>query len=258
MELGDYWHENKRFLTAVGGGVLAFLIGLALVGALFGSDVRSAQVKLRANQRSLREARYSSADLTRAREQNEALVAAMATLGDAVTFVPRAAFRLDPGAGSPSNQYFARVDRVREDLVTLAGRRRMRLPDGLGLEMLKTTREEVIERHLEALDVIDRAVRLALDAGIAGVDRVAVRLDPRLDSKDGVGDVERTRVQLELTGPSSAVASFLVGSQSDRFGASLVIEALEVKRARAKEDEVGVDVTFLIVRLHGVSEEEVG
>src|SRR5204863_482021 len=81
-------------------------------------------------------------------------------------FAPRPAFAFDPAKGSASNQYFATVSSVREELLTLAGRNNMRIAEDLGLPALSPTRESEIVRYLEALDLVDRAVRLALASGV--------------------------------------------------------------------------------------------
>jgi hypothetical protein len=108
--------------------------------------------------------------------------------------------RLDPKAGAATNQYFAAVSRVREELLRLAGRGNLRLPDDLGLPALAPTREAEIERYLEALDLVDRAVRLALANGVQRIDKIEIRLDPKLASRQGVGELEKTRVEVSASG----------------------------------------------------------
>lgn len=256
MDFGDYWQENKRFLTSVSVGLVVFLIGIMVVSSVYGSDLRRERGQYRDLQRNLKQQRYSSRDHDRAARENEALEAALATLTEAVAFRPREEFRLSEGVGSPSNQYFGKVDDVRESLAILAGRQRLQLPGGLGLEMLKTTRTEVIERHLEALDMIDRVVHLAAASRVRRVDQIRVRLDPGLDSKQGVGAVERSRVEFDLTSSAESVVQLIMLSQTDRFGHALAIESLEVKGARSKQDEVRAEIAFLIPRLHMDRDEE--
>ncbi len=249
MSVEDFWQENKRFVVSVGGGLLVFLIGSMIVDRLYGSEVARVRTQLRRNESSLSAERYRSADLERAREANEALAAAVETLSSAVSFETRPDFLLNPRAGGASSQYFARADLVRQELASLASKTRMRLPADLGLESLKTTREEVIVRHLEALDLIDRAVRMALDAGVERIDKIQVRLDPAFDSRAGLGAVERTRVTFQMSSTAEPVVRFLAATQSGRFGSPLVIEESNVTGARSKLDEVRAEVTFLVVRL---------
>ncbi|TDJ71520.1 MAG: hypothetical protein E2O39_08170 [Planctomycetota bacterium] len=254
MDFSDYWPENKRFLVTVGSGLLVFLIGLMIVNNLYGSEVKSEQRKLTSNRRNLRDARYTPGDLSRAKEENEALQAAVDTLANAVTFIPREEFVLRQGGSSPGNQYFGTVDRVREELDTLASRNRLRLPDGLGLEVVKTQRLEVVQRHLEALDVIDRVVRLALEAGVRRIDKIQVRLDPGIESRGGVGTVERTEIKFTIIGPSRPFVRLMALSQAGRFGSPLPVHDIDVNVARSKADEVRAEVTFMVIRLHGLDE----
>jgi len=243
--------------VSVGSGLLVFLIGVMIVNSVYGTDVKSEQRKLASNQRNLRDARYTPGDLSRAKAENAALQAAVDTLAAAVTFVPREEFQLRQDGSSVGNQYFGTVDRVREELDMLASRNRLRLPDGLGLEVVKTQRQEVVQRHLEALDVIDRVVRLALDVDLRRIDKIQVRLDPGLDSRAGVGTVEQTEVKFTFIGPAGPIVRLIALSQTDRFGAPLPIGSLDMQGARSKVDEVRAEVTFLVVHLHGLDEEDV-
>lgn len=254
MDFTDYWQENKRFLVSVGSGLLVFLIGLMIVNSVYGSEVKSEQRKLTNNRRNLRDARYTTGELARAKEENGALQAAVDTLSSAVTFVPREAFRLRHDGSSVGNQYFGTVDRVREELDTLASRNRLRLPEGLGLESLKTQRIEVVQRHLEALDVIDRVVRLALEVDIRRIDKIQVRLDPGIESRGGVGTVERTQIKFTIIGPAKPIERLIALSQTDRYGAPMPMGPLDIVAARSKVDEVRAEVTFLVVHLHGLDE----
>jgi len=163
--------------------------------------------------------------------------------------VPRDEFLLREGMGSPSNQYFGRVDRVQRELQLLAGRARCTLPEGLGLEALKTNDVEVIARQLEALDLLDRALRRAIEARVARITRVEIQLDPSLGSRTGLGSVERSRVHLRMTGDPSAITEFLHSTQRGA-GGPLLIDTYDARVSNGREDEVALDVTLLAVRLH--------
>jgi hypothetical protein len=245
MDFNDYWQENKRFVTGVAIGVIVYLIATMMISSSVGTDLNSAKGGLRSVDRDLKEPRYSSADKTRADEQNEALRRAVADLTDLVAFVPRPEFEVD--AGRPiGSQYVERVSAVRDDLLRRAGRRKLRLPEDLGLPALAPTRDEEILRHLHALDLIERVVSNAIDLGVERIDKIEIKLDPGLYSRQGVGRVERTRVRMKLSGASGPMVDLLARSQQPDDGASLMIDELEILPERNKTQSSRMEVVFLV------------
>ncbi len=257
MDMNDFWQENKRFLVTIGSGLLTFLIGLMLISSSFSDEKGLIQNSLRRSTQSLQEGRFTSSDEELAEEENSKLEESVDILSKAVAFVPREPFRLQPDGGSAGNQYFGRQDQVRQDLRALATRNRMALPDGLDLEMVESTREEIMVRRLEMLDLIDRVVRFAIDADIERIHKIKARRDSRLGSKHGdLGRIERSTVQFEVYSSADDVVEWLALSQSDEYGHALPFTDLEIATSRSKGDEVRCTITFLIVRLHDVAREE--
>jgi hypothetical protein len=264
MDLNEYWQENKRAIVTTAGGVVVFLLGSMLVDRTFRDELR-AQVRAgdSAAQKLRGEPMYTVADRAAAQEENDALAAVVATLAQATAFEARPAFRLDPKAGAATNQYFAAVSRVREELLTLAGRNNLRLPDDLGLPALSPTREEEITRYLEALDLVDRAARTAIASGLQRIDKIEIKLDPKLATRQGVGEVEKTRVEIAASGKPGPLVRFLSAAQDPGApGAAstsggpwkpLILEKADVLTTRGKSDEATLQATFVVARLQGGS-----
>ena len=124
---------------------------------------------------------------------------------------------------------------MQRELELLAGRARCVLPDGLGLEPLKTNDVEVIGRQLEALDLLDRALRRAIEAGVDRVSRVEVQLDPSLGGRSGLGRGERTRLHLRGRGPPRSRPS------STPSEARPLVVGYDARAASGREDEVALD-----------------
>ena len=262
MDLSNYWQENKRFLVTAACGVIVFAILWMVIDRYFGDDLRRQRsIVTTTTNKIARDAMYSPADLDEAEKEHAALVAAVETLSKASAFAARPQFVLDPARGSPSSQYFAAVSAVREDLLRQGGRANMRLPEDLGLPALSPTREPDIVRYLEALDLVERAVRMALTAGCGRIDKIEIRLDPRLYSRDGVGRIEKTRVLFTLSGAGGPLADFLVLSQragdkdqtGNPLGGPLNIEKADMVPARTGA-EASLEVTFVCARLSAAVE----
>ncbi|MCY2960455.1 MAG: hypothetical protein NTY35_09855 [Planctomycetota bacterium] len=257
MNLEGFWQENKRFVLVVGGGALVFLAGWIAIGSMLGDDLAAQRRAAESAQRKLSsEPMYSADDHRQLEAENEALKTALDTLTSSVTWKARPLYALDAKRGAPSNQYFAAVAATREDLLRRAGRANLRLPEDLGLPALSPTREGDILRYLEGLDLVDRAVRIALESGCERVDRIQIQLDPRLNSKQGVGTLERTRVTLNLSGRPDPLVAFLARSQesaplADGSGAAgpLLVERCEMQPTRSKTSEAGLEVVFLVARI---------
>lgn len=258
MDFENFWQESKRFVGIVFAAIVVFFIALSVIDGTFGSEAAAIGKSLRRNQSDLSNtARYTRADETAAVEQNEILSDVVERLSAAVAFEPRPEFRLDDSNGSAESQYFGRVDVVRAELETLAGRRGMRIPEGLGLEMLETNSADAIERHLEALDLIDRVLRMSLQSGVGRVDRVNVRLDPGFGARGGVGEVERTQVELKIVSRPEAIVELIDRTQATQpYGQALTIDEIEITGARAKTDEVSATITFLVVRLRETAQDD--
>ena len=58
----------------------------------------------------------------------------------------------------------------------------MTIPDDLGLPALAPTREDELARYLEAFDLVERVIRLSFETGVRKVDKIQIRLDPKLRS----------------------------------------------------------------------------
>jgi hypothetical protein len=145
---------------------------------------------------------------------------------------------------------------VRDDLLRQAGRANMRLPEDIGLPALSPTREPDIARYLEAFDLGDRVVRMALSTGVERIDKIEIRLDPKLYSREGVGRVELTRVTMAFSGKSAPLQQLLLVSQQPDekdvngvpLGGPLLIDRAEMVPTRTGT-EASLDVTFVCARV---------
>ncbi|MCP5021210.1 MAG: hypothetical protein GY930_05480 [bacterium] len=252
MNFSDYWQENKRFVTTVVGGVLVFFVAYSMLDGSYGSQARNARRSLSGIQVDLREPMFGGTDRDLAEQENEALRAALQELSVRTTFEPRAEFQWNPATGSASNLYFQRVDEVTDRLRRLASRSRARIPDGLDLDMKEsmTNDSNTTERHLDALDLIERVVTEALNNGISSVDRISVDLDPGFTSKQGLGAVERTRVQFDMSGPAESVTATILATQGDRYGRPVVLDSLTCKTPRRSAGQVKLNLSCSALRLH--------
>ena len=202
--LNEYWQENKRFVTMVAVGALVFLIAYLVLDGKYKSAIQSKNVQRSKLDGELKQSLYTTADLDAAEEENEALNAAVGALAAQADFEPRAMFRLRDGAASAGSQYLSALSEVREDLIPRANRNNLKLDPGLGMPALSPTREDQIERYLEALDIIDSIANLAIDVGVRRIDKIDIRLDPGLGTRQGVGRIERTRVKFSFEGAAHA------------------------------------------------------
>lgn len=256
MDLNDYWQENKRFVLTVVAGLIVFMIGEMMISSFIKDELDSKKRTLGNIQRELKESRYKARDLTQARTENQALRETTETLVGAVAFQPRDLFRADPARGSLGNQYFAAVTTVRDDLLREAGRAGIRIVPDIGLPALAPTRDDELERHLDALDLIERVLRIAIREGVERVDRIQIKLDTKLHAKGGVGLVERTKVEMKMSGDSAPMLRLIAATQTPSFGPSILIDAQEMVPERLKTDEAKLNITFLAPRVKVLAEEE--
>lgn len=245
MDFNEYWQENKRFVTGVAIAVIVYLIAAMMISNSVGADLARARRSLASVDKSLREGRYSTTDKSRAEEQNQLLRQAVDDLTGLVAFVPRAEFGIIDGRPIGS-QYVERVSAVRDDLLRRAGRRKLRLPEDLGLPALAPTRDEEILRHLHALDLIERVVSSSIELGVERIDKIEIKLDPGLYSRQGVGRVETTRVSMKLSGASGPMVDLLVRSQQQGNNAALMIDDLKILPERNKTQSSRMEVVFLL------------
>jgi len=250
MDLNEYWQENKRFVMGAVGGAIVFLIAYLVVNSYFETDIGRKGAEIARYQRDLAEPMFTASDLENARDENVALAGAVGRLIEAADFKPRPEFALDPTKGAANTQYLRALSRVREELLTRANRANVAVEAGLGMPSLSPTREAEIVRYLETLDVIENVVSLALDARAQRIDRIQVRLDPGLSSRDGLGDVERTRVKFSFTGTSRAMTEVLARTQRPPSGGRVLhVDELELLPSRSKQDEVRLDLTLVVPRI---------
>jgi hypothetical protein len=250
MDLGAYWQENKRFVVGVGAGAVLFLIAYALETSHYQGRINAANRAISLKKNELKQMQFSSADQSEAEAENTALREAVAQLAAAAQFRARPEFMPDAASGSGANHYVRTVSRVREDLGLRANRANLDLDPSLGMPELSPTLEREILRYLEALDLVEAVADLAIRARADSIDKIQVRLDPGHSSRTGVGKIERTKVQMTLTGSSLALTRLLSWTQRPPPGGRVLpIDQCEMAAAKNQAGRVRLDVTFLIARL---------
>ena len=250
MDFDGYWQENKRFLVATAAGVVLFLIGWMAIASFFGDELTSQRRRLKSVQADLKRPMYTSADLSSARAENEALERVFSELAERVEFEPRPEFALRPG-DAPSSRYFGVVSDVRDDLIVRCSRAGLEFPDELGLPKLAPTREQEIARYLEALDVIEATLQMGIEAGCERFDKLRIDLDPRLLSNRPIDDLEKTLIECRLTGSAQPMVTLIGLLQQERDDRVILIERVNVQPSRTAGEEVRMDLVLSVAHLHG-------
>lgn len=269
MDLNEIWQEHKRFIVTVVAGLLTFFIANSVVNSLYDGDITRKLGTIRNSRAKLGKNLYTPTDRALAEDENELLTASYAEMVEAVAFQPRPGFIAD-GSTAVKNIYTSAVERVRQRTGDLASRNRAMLVDGLGLEMVQTTNVDEIERHLHALDMLERALVLALESGVRRVRRVEIDLDPAFKSRRGLSAIERTKVSIETVSTAEAVTRWLAMAETPLPATGeggpgelirsqpLPVHDLELTRVSAKDDEVRANITFMVVRVHDLDTGEEG
>ncbi len=267
MDANEIWQENKKFIITVGSGLLVFLIGWMGNRSMYLGDIKSIQRKTSKARNALKDEMFGPDDLAIAEDENLALQKLYGVVREAAEFRPRAGFELGADSGaSPQAAYQTARERVVDRLGNLASRKRAFLPDNLDLEMLQTTNVDAIERHLHALDLLERALVLALDSGVRQVRSIDIKLDPSFERGRGIGAIERTEVMIDCVAPSAAVTGWLTRAETPLVVESpenpsvaairsqaLPIQQLELRSSQSKkDDDVRARVTFEVVRIHAI------
>ncbi len=258
MDLNDYWQEHKRFVMTVASGGLLFVVGWLAVGSIFRDGIDKKKREIAQRRADLGKPVFDSQDLADAREENERLQEAVERLISMTEFQALEAFRLDPAdpaGGSASNQYLRALSRVREELIPRAKRANLEIDSALGMPALSPTRDDEIIRYLEALDLVSSVVDLAIASQVRRVERIQIHLDPGLNSREGVGAIERTRISFTLSGRSQALERMLARTQRPGGGRILHVDSAEMVPSRGREDEVRLEITFALARLASPPEE---
>lgn len=269
MELEGWWQENKGFALRVGAGALAFLVGLLAIDAAWAGELEAQSRRLRGLERELAGPAFGAAERDRALEENRGLHEVVDTLVRAVRFEPREALRLDLERGSAASQYLRSASDVRERVLVAAGRAGLAVDPGLGLPRLSPTREEEIERTLEALDAIETVLDAAIEARVRRVEDVRIRLDAAEGARAGTAadpdGLELTLVDFSLLGGSRALAEVLESlrrpSPDEGQGASggtrvLCVREARVAPARGRSQELRLELTVVLPRLAGPARPE--
>lgn len=254
MDLNNYWQENKRFLTAVGVGAATFLVAWYAIDASYGAELRTTRANKTRRESELRQPMFAAADLERARAQQEALSGACQTLRGAIEFAARPEFRLEKGQPATS-RYFSVLERTRDELKRLASRSGLALTLDLGMPAIAPTKDVELQRYLEALDAIDQLVRSAARCGASRIEQLRVKLDPRLLGGRPFNDIEKTLIEVRLSGPALPLARLLAALQdSGPQGAArtLLVERCDIESARQKNEHVKLELVLAVAHVGAV------
>ena len=92
--------------------------------------------------------------------------------------------------------------------------------------------------------------------------------EPRIEAQDPTprpvvqaqapAEVQRTEVELRFVTSPRSIVRLMELTQSDRFGKPLTIADFDVVGARSKSDEVSATLTFYVVRLREIENDEFG
>jgi len=256
MDLNNYWQENKRFLTSVGVGVVAFFVAWYAIDSSLGGDLRAQRAQKTRREADLRQPMFSGAELERAKAQQDELIRACEALRAGVDFVVRPEFRLEKGQPATS-RYFGVLERTRDELKRRAGRAGLAIPNDLGMPAIAPTKDAELARYLEALDVVDQVVQASIRAGATRIDQIRVKLDPRMLSGRPFEDVEKTQIEVRMIGaslPLTRLVAILQDPTASPNGRTLLVDRCDIEPARVKNEQVKMELVLVAAHVGRVGQ----
>ena len=245
-----FWKENKRFVVAVGGGVLFLLL---YNGFVLGPIRAGAAEAIRARVREKTELERKMAQGVpnedglaagrRDREQNRKQLAAM---------VPEVVFNLPEKFQKPKREsiksYFdnLKLDLVK-DLQTKAVGNKVAMPANLGLP--NDISDESATEVLARLAVAERLVILAVDSEVEKIETLDAEYGMERDERSSKKSQFLTKysVFMRVTGRAESIFRIIHGAQ--KKGSYLALTHFEIGRPDATKDsfEASIGVSMLKV-----------
>jgi hypothetical protein len=257
-----FWKENRKFVLAVGGGLVAVLLYQGLVLSPLRSKGAAAQRRRQQERQALEEelkkglpGEDALAAARRDRELARKQLGAMAT---------EAAFRVPdrfrkPEKENPKAYYDGLKEDLKDELQKKAVQARLALPPGLGLQ--EGDSDDSAEEQLLRLAIVERLVLLAVEAGVEKIDSFDLRRyaaeedrpDPRDRGHDPKGKdrqvpfLQRTAVGVRMSGKPEALFRMLHGVQ--KKGSYLAVTAFDASRPDPTRDAFEGTMTVNLIRV---------
>lgn len=209
MSLDTLWQLHRRFIVGTAIGLIVFLIGLAVIGSTVGKDLQRYQGLVSKHKRTLATPAYSSSQVNQLRTQLNQMVSQTQSLAAAA--LPPLRPEFVPAAGqSPTQHYIELTGQMRVDLIGWALRRNVDVDDSLGLPAQSPTQPQMIARILRGLDVVERVVRLAVQAGADSITdiQIASRIPKKRRNQSGTR-LDMTPVTLEVVFTENSPKNFM-------------------------------------------------
>ncbi len=209
MNLDTLWQLHRRFIVGCAVGLVVFLIGLAIIGSTVGKDLQRYQGLVGKHKRALNSPAYSSAQVNELRTRLAEMETETGKL--AAASLPPLREQFQPAAGqSPTQHYIELTGTMRSDLIGWALRQNVDVDESLGLPAQSPTQPQMIARILRGLDVVERVVRLAVQAGADGVDdiQIASRIPKKRLNRNG-SRLDMTPVTMEVVFTENSPKNFM-------------------------------------------------
>jgi hypothetical protein len=214
FNLGEFLQENRRFLAGTVVAAALFVVGTAIVGAVFGSELEAARFDVTQGKgKASKDPLFTAKNLETARKQEEALKASVDALAARLRFVPRPEFQLKDGGASPANQYLDIAARMREARLEEARARGVDLVESAGVPDRSPTQLEEIRRTLRGLDLVDRVLEILIRSRVRAVERIQIASERGREKRASPLFREEVRVEVDFLATSPALSAFLEATQ---------------------------------------------
>jgi hypothetical protein len=209
MSLDTLWQLHRRFIVGSAIGLIAFLIGMAMIGSTVGKDLKRYEGLVSKHKRSLNTPAYSTSQVNELRTRLNQMKAQTDSLASAALPPLRTNYVPAPGQ-SATQHYIELTGQMRGELIGWALRQNVDVDDSLGLPAQSPTQPQMIARILRGLDVVERVVRLAVQAGADGITdiQIASRIPKKRRNKGGTR-LDMTPVTMEVVFAGQSPKNFM-------------------------------------------------
>ncbi len=249
MDLNDIWQEHKKFIIAVAAGLLVFLIGETIIGSSYTSKVQASERTLSSQRASLRQVKPTAKNLREIRDVQSDLAARWQAASEKLIFQSGKRFELRDDEARPDDVYFNVVNEVKREVEEAAERRNIQLPDNLGLPATTPRTREEAKRYLRALDVVQRVVRLAVEADVLAITDIdipkgATRSKRNRRSRDDADFLERLELRFRVRGSAPSLVRLVESLQAP---ASYLVLAKDSRILGPEPDDPGPSEAVLVM-----------